>query len=77
MRAALQRGDLNEELHQRFAWQVLLGKDRSINAFALPGGYLGVHLGLIGAVSSSDELATVLARRIEPRVAAPHRRACF
>src|SRR5574344_2907991 len=64
VRAALRRGDLNEELHQRFAWQVLLGKDRSINAFALPGGYLGVHLGLIGAVSSSDELATVLAHEL-------------
>lgn len=64
VQAALQRGDLNEELHQRFAWQVLLGKDRSINAFALPGGYLGVHLGLIGAVSSSDELATVLAHEL-------------
>ncbi len=42
VQAALQRGDLSEELDQRFAWQVLLGRDRSINAFALPGGYLGV-----------------------------------
>ncbi len=64
VQAALQRGDLSAELHQRFAWQVLLGKDRSINAFALPGGYLGVHLGLIGAVTSRDELATVLAHEL-------------
>ena len=61
VQAALQRGDLSEELYQRFAWQVLLGRDRSINAFALPGGYLGVHTGLIGAVAHRDELATVLA----------------
>src|SRR5574344_2400876 len=64
VQAALQRGDLSEELYQRFAWQVLLGRDRSINAFALPGGYLGVHTGLIGAVTHRDELATVLAHEL-------------
>ena len=62
--AAKQRGDMSEELSERFAWQILLGRDQSINAFALPGGYLGVHLGLIAAVSSSDELATVLAHEL-------------
>jgi predicted Zn-dependent protease len=50
--AARQRGDLGAELDQRFAWEILLGKDRSINAFALPGGYLGLHLGLVGAVAT-------------------------
>jgi len=64
VQAALQRGDLSEELYQRYAWQVLLGRDRTINAFALPGGYLGVHTGLIGAVTSRDELATVLAHEL-------------
>jgi predicted Zn-dependent protease len=44
------RGELSPELDERFAWEVLLGRDRSVNAFALPGGYLGVHLGLIGVV---------------------------
>ncbi len=34
--AARARGELTAELDERFAWQVLLGKDRSINAFALP-----------------------------------------
>ena len=64
VQAAKQRGDLSEELSERFAWQVLLGRDASINAFALPGGYLGVHLGLVGAVTSSDELATVMAHEL-------------
>ena len=36
--AARLRGDLTPELDERFAWTVLLGRDRSINAFALPGG---------------------------------------
>jgi len=62
--AARVRGDLTAELDERFAWQVLLGKDRSINAFALPGGWLGVHLGLVGATATRDELASVLAHEL-------------
>ncbi len=62
--AARQRGELTAELEQQFAWEVALIRDRSINAFALPGGYLGVHLGLISAVSSGDELASVLAHEL-------------
>ena len=62
--AAAARGDLSPELRERFAWRILLGRDRSVNAFALPGGYLGVHLGLIAVVSSRDELASVLAHEL-------------
>jgi predicted Zn-dependent protease len=62
--SARQRGELTTELEQQFAWDVSLIRDRSINAFALPGGYLGVHLGLIAAVNSGDELASVLAHEL-------------
>ena len=62
--AARQRGELSAELDQRFAWEIFLGKDRSINAFALPGGYLGLHLGLVGTVANRDELASVLAHEL-------------
>jgi hypothetical protein len=62
--SARQRGELTPELEQQFAWDVALIRDRSINAFALPGGYLGVHLGLIAAVNSGDELASVLAHEL-------------
>ncbi len=62
--AARVRGDLTPELDERFAWTVLLGRDRNINAFALPGGYLGVNLGLIGVIGSRDELATVLGHEL-------------
>ena len=41
MAAARARGELSPELDERFAWEVLLGRDRTVNAFALPGGYLG------------------------------------
>ena len=62
--AARARGELSPELDERFAWQILLGRDRSVNAFALPGGYFGVHLGLIGVVGTRDELASVLAHEL-------------
>lgn len=62
--AARVRGDLQPELEQRFAWEILMGRERTINAFALPGGYFGLHLGLIGAVGSRDELASVLAHEL-------------
>jgi predicted Zn-dependent protease len=62
--AARSRGELTAELDDRFAWQVLLGKDRVINAFALPGGWLGLQLGLINVTANSDELASVLAHEL-------------
>jgi len=38
--------------------------DPRINAFALPGGYIGVHTGLIEATRNEDELAGVLAHEV-------------
>ncbi len=38
--------------------------DASINAFAMPGGFIGVHSGLILAAQSESELAGVLAHEI-------------
>nr|WP_309376974.1 M48 family metalloprotease [Rhodoferax sp.] len=62
--AARQRGELTPEIDERFAWQIMLGRDRTVNAFALPGGYLGVNLGLIAVVSNRDELASVLGHEL-------------
>ena len=62
--AARSRGELSPELDERFAWDIFLIRDRSVNAFALPGGYFGIHLGLIGSVSTSDELAAVMAHEL-------------
>ncbi|MES2212998.1 MAG: M48 family metalloprotease [Pseudomonadota bacterium] len=39
-------------------------KDPSINAFAMPGGYIAVHTGLIMRADSEDELAAVLAHEL-------------
>jgi hypothetical protein len=38
--------------------------DAQINAFALPGGYIGVHTGLIVLAQNESELAAVLAHEI-------------
>ena len=62
--AARARGELSSELSERFAWELMLGRDRTVNAFALPGGYFGVHLGLLAVVSSRDELASVLGHEL-------------
>ena len=48
--------------HQRFTFFVV--KDPSINAFALPGGFIGVNEGLILATANENELAAVLAHEI-------------
>src|SRR5690606_40163585 len=39
-------------------------RDASINAFALPGGYIGIHSGLIINAQSEAELASVIAHEI-------------
>ena len=39
-------------------------RDQTINAFALPGGFVGVHTGLIATAETESELASVLAHEI-------------
>jgi predicted Zn-dependent protease len=39
-------------------------RENSINAFALPGGFIGVHTGLLVAAETESELAAVLAHEI-------------
>ena len=47
---------------QHFAFFVI--NENSINAFAMPGGFIGVHTGLILASRSENELAAVMAHEI-------------
>ena len=39
-------------------------RDSSINAFALPGGFIGVHTGLVSATRNESELAGVLSHEL-------------
>jgi predicted Zn-dependent protease len=61
---ARQRGEISPELEASHAWAPFLVRDRTVNAFALPGGYIGVHLGLLAMTSTPDELASVLAHEL-------------
>ena len=45
-------------------FEFFLVRDNTINAFALPGGFVGVHSGLVLAAQSEPELAGVLAHEI-------------
>jgi predicted Zn-dependent protease len=47
-----------------FDFEFFAVDDPSINAFALPGGYVGVNTGLILLCQSESELASVLAHEI-------------
>ena len=62
--AARKLGHISDETQSRFAWEPFLVEDRSVNAFALPGGFVGTHLGLIAMTASRDELASVLAHEL-------------
>jgi len=62
--AARQRGDITADSDDLFAWELFLVLDRSVNAFALPGGYVGIHLGLINITQTPDQLASVLAHEL-------------
>ena len=46
------------------SFEFFVVNDPSINAFALPGGFIGVHTGLIVSSQTESELAAVLAHEI-------------
>ena len=49
---------------QQFAYRFFIVRDPSLNAFAVPGGYVYVNSGLISRVADEPELAGVLAHEI-------------
>ena len=64
VQAAKARGDIGVDTEKLFRYEAFLVRDRSVNAFALPGGFIGVHLGLMALTASPDELASVLAHEL-------------
>ncbi len=62
--AARDRGDVPPELAERMAWELVVSRDKRVNAFALPGGYLGVNLGLVALTERPEELASVMAHEL-------------
>ncbi|MDQ2798511.1 MAG: M48 family metalloprotease, partial [Armatimonadota bacterium] len=47
-----------------FTWHFFVIKEKDVNAFSLPGGYVYVNEGLLKFVRTDDELAGVLAHEI-------------
>ena len=45
-------------------WEFVVFESKEANAFALPGGKVGVYTGLLNLVSSDDELASVMGHEI-------------
>ena len=64
LKAAQLNGNVPPELLDRFAWELLIDRSKQINAFALPGGYMGVNLGLLAVTDTPQELASVLAHEL-------------
>jgi predicted Zn-dependent protease len=46
------------------SFEFFVVKDKTINAFALPGGYIGIHTGLLSLAENESELASVLGHEI-------------
>lgn len=49
---------------QQKGWEVVVFKDDSANAFALPGGKIGVHTGMLKIARTQDQLASVIGHEI-------------
>ena len=64
----LRQNGLESEV-KNFAWEFNLVKYQQLNAFCMPGGKIVVYEGLLGIVSSDDELAVVVGHEVAHAVA--------
>jgi predicted Zn-dependent protease len=46
------------------SWEVVVFKDETANAFALPGGKIGVHTGILDVAVNADQLAAILGHEV-------------
>lgn len=51
---------------QRYSkdWEIVVFEDPNVNAFALPGGKIGVYRGLLGVAETADQLAAVMGHEV-------------
>lgn len=56
-------GKLTAGSRYKYEWHLV--DDPSINAFAVPGGFVVVHTGLVNSAGSAEELAGVLAHEVQ------------
>lgn len=60
----LQLGGANAQGGAAYDYEVFAVKDPSINAFALPGGFIGFHTGLLITAETDSEVASVMGHEI-------------
>ncbi len=53
-----------EEPYRSLDWEVVLFKNRAANAFAMPGGKIGVYTGIFRVVEDQDSLAAVIGHEV-------------
>jgi predicted Zn-dependent protease len=52
------------EVPSRYRWEVTVFEDKAANAFALPGGKIGVYTGLLKVAENQHQLAAVIGHEI-------------
>lgn len=56
--------DALPDQYRNLDWQMAIFEDESVNAFAAPGGKIGVHTGLMKAAQNQHQLAAVIGHEI-------------
>jgi predicted Zn-dependent protease len=55
---------ITRETGTSYQWEVNVFDDKAINAFALPGGKIGVYTGILQVAASQDQLAAVIGHEV-------------
>ena len=55
---------ITNELGTNQTWEVQVFEDKQVNAFALPGGKIGVYTGLLKVATTQDQLAAVIGHEV-------------
>ena len=53
-----------EPPHSDLAWEMAIFDSKAVNAFAMPGGKIGVMVGILKAAQNQDQLAAVIGHEI-------------
>ncbi len=65
LQQAVQQTGARLTAESRYGYRWIIKQDASLNAFALPGGIVVIHLGLLQTMSDATELAGVLAHEVQ------------
>lgn len=55
---------ITDVLDDDTTWEVNVFEDKAVNAFALPGGKIGVYTGLLDVAENQDQLASVIGHEV-------------